>query len=339
MLWARAINLVPAVAFLWCVGLSGAQAAEAGASSGSTAAAASTEFARPAPSPPGAGSTVRTNAPGLSRAAEEIADLSRAHVEEKVILAYIQTAARPYHLAASDVKYLRELGVSTNVLEAMLRHDQVLDRAAPGPAADRIIGHIVRPGGQEVVVRGSASPDRGYWTPLTTSNFWATQNESHRAELRLHREVAEQAQQAQVAEAASRARALAWAPPPPNEAAARKSPAEVQAILREALHQATLDVTMEDPDGNAYAFLLPPSAKLPDRLKRTSAAWVNPTTGEVLAYVLPGQEVAALPPLRKAWFEAELVSIQPDEGPQHRYDFAFPIRALEKLGLLELPAN
>ncbi len=260
-----------------------------------------------------------------------------------MIVAYIQGTRRPYHLAASDLSDLRDLGVSTNVIGAMLRHDQLLEGPGSGaalaarPAPDRVVGRIVRPGGEQVVVRASGGPDGRYWTPLTTSNFWAVQNEIRSAELRMHRQAAEQAQQAEAAEAARRARALTWTPPPPNEAAAGKSPTEVQAILREALHQSTLDVTMEDPDGNAYLFILPPSVKLPGRLKQASAAWVNPTTGEVMAYVLPGQEVATLPPLRKSWFEAELVSIQPAEGPAYRYDFAFQIGTLEKLGMLELP--
>jgi len=66
----------------------------------------------------------------LSPALEEIVKLSKAGVAESVTLAYIQTSPTAYALDAQDILRLRELGVSSPVVTAMMQHGDELRRSA-----------------------------------------------------------------------------------------------------------------------------------------------------------------------------------------------------------------
>src|SRR4249920_1561722 len=56
----------------------------------------------------------------LSSGSAEILKLSRAKVNDEVTIAFIQNGGRRYALSASEILYLRNEGVSDNVLTTML---------------------------------------------------------------------------------------------------------------------------------------------------------------------------------------------------------------------------
>jgi hypothetical protein len=67
----------------------------------------------------------------FSAGLEDVVKLVQAGVEESVVLAYIQSSAVAYHPSASEIIKLRELGVSSPVIDALLRRgDQLRERAA-----------------------------------------------------------------------------------------------------------------------------------------------------------------------------------------------------------------
>jgi len=66
----------------------------------------------------------------LSPALEAIVKLSKAGVAESVTLAYIQASPTPYSLDAQDILRLRERGVASQVVTAMMQHGDELRRAA-----------------------------------------------------------------------------------------------------------------------------------------------------------------------------------------------------------------
>src|SRR5262245_1717331 len=60
----------------------------------------------------------------LPRGVDDILKLSRAKVGDDVIVAFIQTGNRRFSLAASEILFLRDEGVSDRVLAAMLNQPQ-----------------------------------------------------------------------------------------------------------------------------------------------------------------------------------------------------------------------
>jgi uncharacterized membrane protein YgcG len=81
----------------------------------------------------------------LSSGVPEILKLGRAHVGNEIIIAFIRNSGRTYHLSASEILYLREQGVSDQVVVAMLSAGenaaataaQATPQPAPtGPTAD-----------------------------------------------------------------------------------------------------------------------------------------------------------------------------------------------------------
>jgi len=85
----------------------------------------------PPPPQPAAGipaePQVATPAPtDLSPAAAEVIKLSGSGVGEDVILAYVQNSQAPFNLSANHLLYLRDLGLSSNVVTAMLNRDSAL---------------------------------------------------------------------------------------------------------------------------------------------------------------------------------------------------------------------
>ena len=97
----------------------------------STPAPASAEAAVPA-------SASETRPVQLSSGVPEILKLGRAHVGDEVIIAFIRNSGRTYHLSVSEILYLREQGVSDQVLTAMLSAGQnVAATRRAGRAATR----------------------------------------------------------------------------------------------------------------------------------------------------------------------------------------------------------
>ena len=99
----------------------------------STPAPASAEAAAPA-------SASETRPVQLSSGVPEILKLGRAHVGDEAIIAFISNSGRTYHLSVSEILYLREQGVSDQVLTAMLnaaaeRGGTPSAQAAPQPVA------------------------------------------------------------------------------------------------------------------------------------------------------------------------------------------------------------
>jgi hypothetical protein len=99
---------------------------------------ASAEAAAPA-------SASETRPVQLSYGVPDILKLGRAHVSDEAITAFISNSGRIYHLSVSEILYLREQGVSDQVLTAMLNSRQnaaataaqVAPQPAPtGPTAD-----------------------------------------------------------------------------------------------------------------------------------------------------------------------------------------------------------
>jgi hypothetical protein len=74
----------------------------------------------------------------LSPGVPDILKLGRAHVGDEAILAFISNSGRTYHLGVSEILYLREQGVSDQVVTAMLNSRQnpaaTVAQTAPQPA-------------------------------------------------------------------------------------------------------------------------------------------------------------------------------------------------------------
>jgi hypothetical protein len=91
---------------------------------------------------PGAAEQAPAAAPvNLSPGAAEVVRLAGSGVGDDVVLAYIQNSRAPFNLAADDVLYLKDIGLSPQVTSAMLSHDTTLRTqsqqyapAAPAPA-------------------------------------------------------------------------------------------------------------------------------------------------------------------------------------------------------------
>jgi hypothetical protein len=76
---------------------------------------------------PPAGNQVQTT--GLSVGLDEIVKLVKAGVDESVILVFIQRSTVPYNPDADEIIRLRELGVSSTLITALLRHGEALRQA------------------------------------------------------------------------------------------------------------------------------------------------------------------------------------------------------------------
>src|ERR1035441_10518505 len=98
----------------------------------SSPAPASAEAAAPA-------SVSETRTVQLSSGVPDILKLGHAHLSDDAITAFISNSGRTYHLSVSEILYLREQGVSDQVLTAMLSAGQNVAatsaQAAPQPVA------------------------------------------------------------------------------------------------------------------------------------------------------------------------------------------------------------
>jgi hypothetical protein len=89
----------------------------------STPAPASAEAAAPA-------SASETHPVQLSSGVSDILKLGSAHVSDEAITAFISNSGRTYHLSVPEILYLREQGMSDQVLTAMLTAGQNVAAAA-----------------------------------------------------------------------------------------------------------------------------------------------------------------------------------------------------------------
>jgi len=71
----------------------------------------------------------------LSTNTTEVIRLAEAAADEKLILAYIESAQTPFELSAEGIIYLKDLGIDESILTAMLRHDTTLRERGPQPGA------------------------------------------------------------------------------------------------------------------------------------------------------------------------------------------------------------
>src|SRR5690242_7154053 len=68
----------------------------------------------------------------VSPAVAEVIRLAQSGVGEDVVTGYIQNSAAPFDLSADQILYLRDLGISSQAITAMLGRDATL-RAQGGP--------------------------------------------------------------------------------------------------------------------------------------------------------------------------------------------------------------
>src|SRR5436305_1386297 len=84
--------------------------------------------------PEGPGVPVEAQAPApvnLGPAAGEVVRLSEAGSTEDVIVAYIQRSGAAFNLSADQILYLRDIGLSSPVIQAMLNRDHELQTGGP----------------------------------------------------------------------------------------------------------------------------------------------------------------------------------------------------------------
>jgi hypothetical protein len=67
----------------------------------------------------------------LSTNVLDVLHLAESGVEEPVILAYVDNSQTPFDLSSEDIIYLRDIGISPQIVSAMLRQDNVLRERLP----------------------------------------------------------------------------------------------------------------------------------------------------------------------------------------------------------------
>src|SRR3989442_15353653 len=76
------------------------------------------------PNGPEQAQTTGSVAPDISPSVAEVVRLAESGVGEDVILAFIQNSKSTYNLSADDVLYLKDVGLTSPVITAMLNHDK-----------------------------------------------------------------------------------------------------------------------------------------------------------------------------------------------------------------------
>jgi hypothetical protein len=84
-----------------------------------------------AQTPPEESAPPEAAVPALSPNAAEVVRLSEAGTSDDVVLAYVQNATTPFSLSADQILYLRDIGVSSSVITAMLGRDNTLRGQGP----------------------------------------------------------------------------------------------------------------------------------------------------------------------------------------------------------------
>ncbi|MCP5519728.1 MAG: hypothetical protein H7A45_21015 [Verrucomicrobiales bacterium] len=130
----------------------------------------------PVAEPPPAGPdqappVVQAEQPILSPGVAEVIDLAQSRVGDSVLIDYVSVSSVPYRLAAEEIVYLKDVGISDEVIAAMIRRGQELGvgEVAEGPDAVAI-GDEAAPGGEILVQTVAAAPEAPvYTTPVSTS--------------------------------------------------------------------------------------------------------------------------------------------------------------------------
>jgi hypothetical protein len=79
------------------------------------------------------------NAPQLSYGVSQIVQLSKANISDDTIVTYVQNSGNNYGLDANQIVYLKQQGVSSKVINAMLnqRNLNAVTQTAPQPAGSQ----------------------------------------------------------------------------------------------------------------------------------------------------------------------------------------------------------
>lgn len=202
--------------------------------------------------------------------------------------------------------------------------------------SNRPLGVIITSSGERLEIEGDRKPPTNYWTEATIERFWTDQETRRQGELKAsERRQAELAKLQREREAAELERAKRM---PPALLPEPKGPA-LQKLLRTALHQATLDRGMEDPDGNQYLFEFPAGTQLPDMQGHARMGMqISPDKKPETVYLYQANEVAAQPTLRNSWYEAKW-RLGLKRGNARVYVFTFAPEQLVQLGLLAAAAG
>jgi hypothetical protein len=96
----------------------------------------------------------------LSPTAAEVVKLAQSGVGDDVVLAYIKNSQAPYNLSANNILYLKNAGLSSPVLAAMLNHDGSVVRSTPSqnPYEQRLYAPVGQPYAAPAPVAQPAPP-------------------------------------------------------------------------------------------------------------------------------------------------------------------------------------
>ena len=64
--------------------------------------------------------------PNLSPAAGQVLNMAASGISSDVMLAYVQNATAPFNLSSDDVTYLRDQGLTSAVVDAIMNRDKAL---------------------------------------------------------------------------------------------------------------------------------------------------------------------------------------------------------------------
>ena len=96
--------------------------------------------------------------PKLSPGVDEVVQLARAQLGDEVLLAYIDSSPARFNLRADDILYLHDLGLSTEVIAAMIRHDQNLPVPGWESPSESVAEAPVTPRAEEMQSTTAAPP-------------------------------------------------------------------------------------------------------------------------------------------------------------------------------------
>ena len=87
----------------------------------------------------------------LSPGVDEVVQLARARVGDEVMLAYVEASTNAFQLSADEIIYLHDVGVSAEVVAAMVRHGQALrDKGVlPADAVTNAVASSAAPAARE----------------------------------------------------------------------------------------------------------------------------------------------------------------------------------------------
>src|SRR5882724_3400069 len=104
----------------------------------------------------------------LTPGAAEVVRLAGSGSGDDVVLAYIRNSQAPFNLSADHILYLKDLGLSSAVLSAMLTHDTTLRTqgpisAPPPPSQEPVAAPLTPPVQQTEAVYANPPEDVSYF--------------------------------------------------------------------------------------------------------------------------------------------------------------------------------